>query len=55
MSSELYNIESDIWNRMAPMSQPRARCGSATVNGCMYVVGGHDGIRDLDSLAKLVI
>lgn len=52
MSAEFYNIENDIWNRMSAMSQPRARCGSATVDGSMYVVGGHDGIRDLDTISR---
>ena len=52
MTAEFYNVETDMWHRMASMTQPRARCGCATVDGNMYTVGGHDGVRDLDSISR---
>jgi hypothetical protein len=49
-SVEKYQPASDTWNSLPDMLCARARFGAAALEGKLYVVGGSDGWRDLDSV-----
>lgn len=41
---ERYYPEEDRWAFVAPMSVCRSGHGVGVINGCLYALGGHDGV-----------
>lgn len=41
---ERYYPDEDRWAFVAPMSVCRSGHGVGVVNGCLYALGGHDGV-----------
>lgn len=46
---EVYNLKTNNWAAIAPMSTRRSRAGVASLRKLLWVVGGYDGENDLSS------
>ena len=42
--AERYHPDEDRWAFVAPMSVCRSGHGLGVINGCLYALGGHDGV-----------
>ena len=52
-SVESYSVERTEWSTEASMHEARDEFSLAACDGCLYAIGGHNGIRDLRSVEKL--
>lgn len=52
-SVESYSVERTEWSSGASMHEARDEFSLAACDGCLYAIGGHNGIRDLRSVEKL--
>ena len=49
---ERYDPTSDQWVEMAPLLGVRSGCGAAVLDGYIYVVGGYDGGKCLNTVER---
>lgn len=49
-SIEKYDLRANTWNHVASMSGRRLQFGVAVVDGRLYVVGGRDGLKTLNTV-----
>jgi hypothetical protein len=49
-SVETYDPVDDVWGKVANMSEPRDGCAAVTCSGRLYVLGGNDKDRPLESV-----
>ncbi|PIO62974.1 kelch repeat protein, partial [Teladorsagia circumcincta] len=49
---ERYDIERQVWTRVAPMNSCRSEHSVSTLNGCLYAIGGTDNESDLKSMER---
>ena len=47
-----YDPVNDMWKSVAPMSNRRLGVGVAVTGGCLYAVGGSDGVVPLASVER---
>ncbi|KAK6176720.1 hypothetical protein SNE40_014964 [Patella caerulea] len=50
---EKYNPKTQSWNRLPGLTKRRRYVSAASVNGCVYVIGGYDGQSRLNSVECL--
>jgi len=46
------NTHLSAWRKVSPLQQKRSVCGAATLRGKMYVVGGYDGERAVETVEE---
>ena len=51
-SLECYDPYTREWTSLAPLNTPRHRLGLGTIDGCVYAMGGSDGMIHLNSMEK---
>ena len=51
-SVERYDPSLDQWVEMAPLLTARAGCGAGVLDGYLYVVGGYDGSKCLNTVER---
>jgi len=48
---ERYNPDIDKWTMAEPMTKHRSAGGVLAFDGCIYALGGHDGLSIFDSVS----
>ena len=47
---ECYNPDRDVWSEVASLNQARSGAGVAVVNNRIYIIGGHGGTGQLNTV-----
>ena len=50
ISIEQYDMRTNKWTPVGPMSSRRLQFGVAVLGGCLFIVGGRDGLRTLNTV-----
>jgi kelch-like protein 1/4/5 len=50
MKIEKYDLRANMWSHVANMNGRRLQFGVAVVDQCLYVVGGRDGLKTLNTV-----
>lgn len=48
-----YNPDTDSWSAdVAPLSSPRSGACLVEMGGCLFVIGGHDGVAAVNTVER---
>jgi kelch-like protein 1/4/5 len=50
ISIEKYDLRKDSWSQVANMNGRRLQFGIAVIDGCLFVVGGRDGLKTMNTV-----